>query len=264
MIPKNSIIPAITRTTVVAVIVLTTGCAGQSRYAKFQPVPQGSDVHVVAVDPALKQANAKTAGETVGKEAAKGAAVGLGGGLAFGIYSSVLCGPAIIVCAPILVPSGAVVGLIGGTSMGGAKAGREALPKEKAKALEKLMSETFVRTDFSAALQQSFESQGGSTWNLTTEEAGTRITLGVEELDFTQYEDDVLIFNVTTSMIVQYGSEQRDSTRRLLFTHHSSRQPVDYWLADNGKNLRDEMAFGFESTVADMAVSLDWQGRQRK
>ena len=74
----NAFITTSFRTTLFVVIVLTTGCAGSSKYAMFQPVPEGSDVHVVAVDPELKKPDPKSVGETVGNETAKGAAIGGG------------------------------------------------------------------------------------------------------------------------------------------------------------------------------------------
>ena len=249
---------------VIVMLAVTTGCAGQSKYAKFQPVSAGTTVHVVGIDPDIAKPDAKTAGETVGIQAAKGAGVGLGAGLAYGIYGSIMCGPAIIICAPFLVPGGAAVGLVGGTTMAAANAARLALPKEKALALEKLMGETFEQADFSGTMRDTFESRSGNAWSVTTDDAEVEIRLGIEALNFKQYENDALVFNFTASMIVQYGSGPRDSTRRLLFSHKSARQPVDYWLADNGAQFHDEIATALDTTVDEMLVSLNWHGRQRQ
>ena len=90
------------------------------------------------------------------------------------------------------------------------------------------------------------------------------VRLSIEVLNFKQYENDALVFNFTASMIVQYGSGARDATRRLLFSHKSARQPVDYWLADNGAQFHDEIATALGTTVDDMLVSLNWHGRQRQ
>ena len=261
---RNSVDRLLASAAIVVMIATTTGCAGQSKYAKFQPVSSGTSIHVVGIEPEFAKPNAKTAGETVGIEAAKGAGMGLGAGLAYGIYGSVLCGPAIIICAPILVPGGAAVGLVGGTTMAATNAARLALPKEKALALEKLMGETFEQADFSGTIRETFESQSGNAWNLTADKADVEIRLGIEELNFTQYENDALVFNFTASMIVQYDSGPRDSTRRLLFSHKSARQPVDHWLADNGAQFHKEIATALGTTVDEMLVSLNWHGRQRQ
>ena len=264
MSSQNRFIRLLTSAAVIVMIIVTTGCAGQSKYAKFQPVRAGTTVRVVGIDPGIAKPDAKTAGETVGIQAAKGAGVGLGAGLAYGIYGSIMCGPAIIICAPFLVPGGAAVGLVGGTTMAAANAARLALPKEKALALEKLMGETFEQADFSGTMRETFESRSGNAWNLTTTDADVEIRLGIETLNFRQFENDNLVFNFTASMIVQYGSGPRDSTRRLLFSHKSARRPVDYWLADNGAQFHDEIATALGTTVDDMLVSLNWHGRQRQ
>ena len=220
-------------------------------------------MHVVGIEPEFAKPDAKTAGETVGIEAAKGAGLGLGAGLAYGIYGSFMCGPAWFICAPIFVPGGAAVGLVGGTTMAATKAARLALPKEKALALEKLMGETFEQADFSGTMRDTFESRSGNAWNVTTDDAEVEIRLGIEALNFTQYTNDMLEFNFTASMIVQYGNGPRDSTRRLLFSHKSARQPVDHWLADNGAQFHNEIATALDTTVDEMLVSLNWHGRQR-
>ncbi len=86
MSSRNPVNRLLAMAAVIVMIAVTTGCAGQSKYAKFQPVSPGTTVHVVGIEPDIAKPDAKTAGETVGIEAAKGAGVGFGAGLAYGIY----------------------------------------------------------------------------------------------------------------------------------------------------------------------------------
>ncbi len=245
------------------IAVLATGCANQSKYARFQPLPRGTNLYVIAVDPEIAAPDAKTAGETVGKEAAKGASVGLAGGLGGGFYLSILCGPAIVVCAPILVPAGAAVGLVGGTAMGAGQAGLKALPKEKADALERVMSDALQEIDFLEALHGTFVARSGNRWNLSSDAEAVNVTLGLEALNLTQLEDDVLVFNFTASMIVRYGPGEGQTTRRFLFSHNSDRRPVDDFLEDNGERFREEITTAFQMTIDEMIRALDYESNRQ-
>ena len=242
----------------------SVGCAGNGGYAKFQPVPVDRPLFVFAVNPTMADPDAKTAGETVGIAAAKGAGLGLAGGVTGGVYLSVMCGPAIIICAPILVPGAAAVGLIGGTAMASTDAGARALPLEKAEALETIMIDQIGQMDFAAAMDDEFRRKGDINWDLVTarEEAVAEVELGVAAINFTQLKNDMLVLNVTTSMIVRYGPEKK-ATRRLLFEHHSDSRHVDYWLEKDGRNFRTAIEAGVRVTTSQIVYALNFEGRQR-
>lgn len=245
------------------VTALETGCASQGKYASFQPLPRGSTISVVALEPEIAVPDAKTAGETVGKAAAGGAGGGMLGGLGAGITVSAMCGPAIAVCAFFLVPAGAAIGLVGGTALGAASAGLTALPKEKAEALEEVMSNALQEIDFADALQSTFIDRSGDRWNLSGDAQAVKVTLGIEALNLTQLEDDVLVLNITTSMTLQYGLGEGETTRRLLFSHSSIGRPVDDFLIGDGEHFRSEITTGLAKTVEEMVNALDYVGSRK-
>jgi hypothetical protein len=240
-----------------------TGCASQSKYAKFQPLPRGTNLYVVAVDPQLAVPDAKTMGETVGKESAKGAGMGLAGGFSGGLYLSILCGPAIILCAPVLVPAGTAVGLVGGTAMGVGKATSKALPKEKAEALEKIMSTILQERKFSDAMHRRFVAHAGDRWNLSNNAEAVKVTLGLEALNLTQLEDDIVAIKLTASMIIEYGPGKGQTTRRFLFNHLSDGRPVDDFLRDEGELFREELATALQTNVDEIIAALDFSGARQ-
>jgi hypothetical protein len=260
---SNIALHDIFRVLIVVAAATATGCAGQSKYAKFQPLPRGTNVYVVAVDPIIAAPDAKTLGETVGKESAKGAGMGLAGGFSGGLYLSILCGPAIILCAPVLVPAGAAVGLVGGTAMGVGKAGAKALPKKKAEALERIMSSVLQETRFSDAMHSRFVAHSGDRWNLSNNAGAVKVTLGLEALNLTQLEDDVVAIKLTASMIIEYGPGKGQTTRRFLFNHLSDGRPVDDFLADDGELFREELTTALQTNVDEIIAALDFSGARQ-
>jgi len=239
------------------VATLTAGCAGQGKYARFQPVPRDTVLSVVALEPEITVPDAKTAGETVALATAGGAGGGFLAGLGGGIYLSALCGPAIIVCAPVLVPTGAAVGLVGGTALGADTAASKALPKEKAEALEAVMSDAISEIVFSAALHDEFVQRSADRWILSHDSKATKLTLGIETLNLTQLENDVLALNFTASMILQYDPEDGQPTRRFLFSHRSDARHVDDFL-DDGELFRGLIKAAVRETIDDMVNALDY------
>lgn len=235
-----------------------TGCAGHSRYAKFQPLARGTNVNVIAIDPKLAVPNAKTAGETVGKEVAKGAGKGLAGGIGGGLYLSILCGPAIIVCAPVLVPAGAVVGVVGSAAMGAGQANVKALPKEKAEALERVMSAALHEASFSDAMHRTFVEHSEGRWNLTNDLNAVQVILGLEALSLTQLENDVVALNLTASMVITYGPGGSQKTRRFLFSNVSRGRPVNDFLENDGALFREQLSAALQASVDEMIAALDY------
>ena len=246
------------RVLVVIAAAMATGCAGNSKYAKFQPLARGTNVHVVAVDPEIAVPNARTAGETVGKEAAKGAGYGLAGGVSGGLYLSILCGPAIVICAPVLVPAGAAVGVVGGTAMGAGQANVKALPKEKAEALERVMSAVLHDASFSDAMHSTFVEHSKGRWNLTNDSNAVRVMLGLEALSLTQLEDDVVALNLTASVIITYGPGDSQTTRRFLFSNESGGHPVNDFLEDDGALFREQLSTAVQTSVDEIIAALDY------
>lgn len=255
---NKKVVRAVFRALFIVAVATGAGCAGHSKYAKFEPLARGTRVHVIAIDPEFAVPNAKTTGETVGKEAAKGAGMGMAGGISGGLYLSILCGPAIVVCAPVLVPAGAAVGVVGGTAMGSGQARATALPKEKAEALESVMSAVLQGASFSDAMNRRFIEHSGERWYLTNDQNAVKVTLGLEALTLTQLKDDVVALNLTASMIITYGPDEGQTTRRFLFSNMSEGQPVDRFLAGDGELFREQLSAVLQTSVDEIIAALDY------
>lgn len=231
-------------------------CAGQPHYATLRAVPSGASIHVIVTQPDIEAPDAQSAGD-IGRGAASGAGLGAGAGVAAGLEGSVVCGPFIIVCAPLFAISGVVVGTIAGSIVGSVDAAIVALPEEKAQALEAMMSTTLEEMDLAETLQNEFAQQSGKRWTIAEAEGNLEITLGLNTLYIEQFSDDNLSLQMGCSMVVRYGPGDRDATKTYLYQYASERHHVDYWLRDEGENFRAEVSAAFQENADLMIQTLE-------
>lgn len=232
-------------------------CAGQPQYATLRAVPSGASIHVIVTQPDIEAPDAQSAGESVGRGAASGAGMGAGAGAEAGLQGSIACGPFIIFCAPLFAISGAAIGAIGGSIVGSVDAAIDALPEEKAQALEAMMSTTLEETDLAETLQNAFAQQSGKRWTIAEGEGNPEITLGLNTLYIEQSSEDNLSLQMSASMVVRYGPGDSDATRTYLYKYASERHHVDYWLQDEGGNFRAEVSAAVQDNADLMIQTLE-------
>ena len=155
------------------------------------------------------------------------------------------------------------MGVVGGTAAGGIQANSTALPKEKAEALEKVMSTVLEDASFSIAMSTRFAETNGDRWILTNDPNSVNVTLGLEALTLTQLEDDVVAVNLTASMIIAYGPDAGQTTRRFLFSNMSQGRPVDDYLEGDDEFFREQLTTVLQLSVDEIIAALDHSGAQR-
>jgi hypothetical protein len=189
--------------------------------------------------PGIVSPDAKDTSEAIGEGASSYAAQGFAGGASDGFEGSVdACGVFFLVCAPVFVIAGgavgaAVLGVVG--SVNGAKI---ALPEDKAGALETLIQNYLESEHIPANLLNEFNRQQNGRWQVVDSETDVVVTLGVETLMFGQFPDDVLSIRLTSNLVVRYGPETTDATKRILLNAESEQHHVDHWIANEGANLK--------------------------
>ena len=239
-----------------ATATLMSACASNPTDSSLPSIPAGSSVHLIGAKAEIDTPDAKTTGQNVATGAAGGAAGGALMGAGYGFMMGFACGPLFVVCSPAGLVGGAAGGAIFGAAVGGISNGMLALPKEKAEALEIVM--TAAIADFSGpqTLVEEFKAQSEDRWSVADAGAPIEIALGVEGLYIDQGKDDALTVKVVNSMIVSYGAGELDRTRRILFTYVSERHHVDYWIEHDGANFQAVVHEGFGSNIADMIGKL--------
>ena len=241
------------RSMLLTLISLITACAGR---IPVQPVAEGTPIHLIATAPDIKTPDAKTAGAMVSRNAAKGAGMGAAGGAGLGVGASIICGPFILFCAPVLAGGGAVIGLVAGSTVGAIDGGRKSLPKEKAEALQEIISATFTELDFSQTLQGEFEQQQANHWTISDAEGKLQVTLTLDDLYIEQLPKDQLSLQMQVSMIVRNGPDKDDVSDPVIYEYRSPSRHVDYWLADDGQKFRVDISNAFSTNVAKTIRTL--------
>lgn len=242
--------------TLFATAALMSACATNPTDSRLRSIPHGSSVHVIGVDAEIDPPDAKTAGQSVATGAAGGAAGGAVMGAGAGFMMGFTCGPLFVVCSPAGLVGGAAGGAIFGAAVGGISNGMLALPKEKAEALETVMSATIAGFSGPQMLVEEFKEQNSDRWSVADVGAPTEITLAIEGLYIDQGRDDALTIKIVNSMIVSYGPGELDRTQRILFTYVSERHHVDHWIVHDGANFQAAVLEGFGFNIADMIEKL--------
>ncbi len=245
----------ICRSILLTLISLITACAGK---VPVQPVGAGTPIHLITSTADIKTPDARTAGEMVGRNAAKGAGMGAVGGAGLGLGASVICGPFMFLCAPILAGGGAAIGLVAGSTVGAVDGGLKSLPRKEAEALQEIIEATFEELDFALTLHSEFEQQQANRWMISDAAGDTQVTLTLDDLDIVQLKKDHVLLQMSVSMIVRQGPDKDNVTDTVNYEYRSRSRHIDYWLADDGRNFRAEILNAFTANVAKAIRTLEY------
>jgi len=212
-----------------------SGCA---QYQELQAMPPGKQINLVAIAPNIKPPDADSKGEAMGKNAAAGAGAGMAAGAVGAAGASVACGPWVVFCIVPFAIIGAGAGLVVGGVTGAAIGAVEGLPAEKAEELNAYYVEHIGQLDLRAELQRAFLNNGGTQWNTAGAGSETDVTLSLDTLYVSQFKGEELMLVVGTSMVVSEGPGKSERTKTYRYRVNSEQQHVDWWLADEGANVR--------------------------
>ncbi len=240
---------------ILATVTALTACAGAPTTA-LRPVTPGTSINVDVVLPEIETPNALNAGESTGRYMGGGSAYGAVAGLQLSVEG---CGPLFFACAPFAVPAGAVVGAVAGGTYGAAVA----LPAEKARALESIVSDYVATADISDDLRQEFLRQQAGRWVTNDDVAEVTVTLGIERLRFEQSTGDELLIRLTSNLVVQYGPDGNNVTKRILLNAETGKHHIDYWIDNDGANTRAGLAEVFAENSRQIVAVLSQPVKQR-
>lgn len=243
----------LTRLMLLTLISMVTACAGQ---VPVQPVAAGTEIHLITTAADIKTPDAKTAGAMVSRNAALGAGAGAVGGAGMGMGASVVCGPFFLLCAPVMAGGGAAIGLVAGSAVGAIDGGMKSLPREKADALQEVISAAFTELDFAQSLHGEFKQQHANRWTISDAEGNLQVTLTVDDLYIQQLPKDHLSLHMHASMIVLHGPDKDDASDPVHYVYRSPDRHVDYWIADNGRNFQADISRAYETNIGDMIRTL--------
>lgn len=235
---------------IVASCLVVSGCA---QYQELEALPPGKQINLVVVAPDVRAPEAASKGEATGAGAVVGAGTGMAAGAVGAAPAAAICGPLIIYCVfPVMVigaAAGLVVGGIGGAAIGAVVG----LPAEKADALNAYYVEHIGERNLQDELQRAFLDNGGSQWTSGAAGSTTDVTLSLDTLYVTQSKGEELVLIVGANMVVSDGPGKADRTKTYRYRISSDKQPVDWWLEDEGANIRRAFDAGM-NTIGDQVV----------
>lgn len=224
----------------------------------------GSKIRIAINLPAIAPPEAIDSSEAISDGAAKGAQSGFMAGTEEGLEAAFVgCTILFFVCLPSFMVLGGTLGATFGSIEGSIKSVKTALPEEKAAALEALIKAYMETQDIPSNLKNTFNRQQNGRWQIVESNADITITLGLEQLRFIQFSDDELSIKLTSNLVVQYGPQTTDITKRILLNAESEQHHVDHWIADNGKNLAAGVNAVFEENSRQIVAILSQQLQPR-
>ena len=245
---------AINSLSLILIIMFFSGCAsmGPTETPQFVPIKTGAEVQLNIEIEGIDNPEVVDTSDLLLAGTGAGAAVGV----SVAVQNSILCGPYILICIPILMVPSAAIGAVGGGIVGGIEGARISLPSDKAEALEQLVSDYLTAEDLAQQMRIGFAYENKDRWILVDESTHTKVRLGIQSLKFQQFSDDHLLISMTANMIVTQGSVEPTNPRKILFTMKTEEHHVDYWIANEGYNLKHELDWVLAQNAQHMAAIL--------
>lgn len=219
----------VNRSLPVLLVLSLAGCASQPDYAPFTGIPRGSAIHVQPFSGVTDSGPpASKVGERAFEGGGIGAAAGVQTGLQMGMEMTGDCGEFVVVCLA-MVPVMGVAGLVGGVIVGSVVGLAEDLPYQSTEAMQQVISGYFEAEPPNQAFSEQFVEIAGGDWRLDPS-AGNRITVAVISLRPKRESGRTLVFEITTAMTVNYGSDDVPGTKPYQFTDVTAAFGIDEWI----------------------------------
>jgi hypothetical protein len=206
---------------------LVAGCSSN----KSRSLPEFESVAVTSI---LKPADGIQA--TKDSDTSKaGGGVGAKGGAAAGAATSLLCGPFVVFCLPVLVPAGALVGSTAGGVAGSVADTLQAWPKEQAERAEAILSGIDERRDFFVEIRDGLAAKVPPGRAGTLQDADAVMYVGPKTIELVQSERSRLALRMTAVMNAEWNRDKRTPrTEKREYIYQTDERPVEEWLDEDG------------------------------
>jgi hypothetical protein len=164
--------------------------------------------------------------------------------------------PAALLCSFVAVPIGLVVGTVDGAVKQGEGGLSSTDIKQFKVVLDDMQREQSLRNQFAAR----FKAETMQHRTIVESGADLLMELQLNELEFIRANDKRLGWRLSACIRFPHplGHKQARS-HRLCHSHASAMAPIEYWLADDGANLRTELVAGIDALSRALNGAL-WCG----
>jgi hypothetical protein len=243
---------------IAAIIVISSlsACASTPKEPPMTRIADDTLVRLSVIEPNSETPNVSKDGGMYAKNISAGALGGAGMGAAYGLMAGFACGPMVVICGPAGMIGGAMGGTIFGMAFGTFSAASLQLPQEKAEALDAIVAKTYADTVMTDVLSDRFKANGETHWSFVDDGEAVSITLVLNGIGMKKEKKDHLTITVASTLVVETGSGDSVSVEERQFTSASRSEHVDYWIADGGENLNEQLELSISETARRMANIL--------
>ena len=178
-------------------------------------------------------------------------------GAATGGVASLACGPAVAICLPLFMWSGAFVGGTAGHVAGAVNDAFDLFPPKIAERIENVLVDIRRRRDFFAELRDAVSEVVPKNRQADAAVADTNVYVGPEGVQFIQDEPDMFALRMVGSMRVEKrtgGAPQEGEVQE--YEYVTAQRPVDFWLSNEGAPFDRAFTEGVQKIALMMAWDL--------
>ncbi len=189
-----------------------------------------------------------------------GVAAGAGVGSLAAVGVSLACGPFALLCALATVPTGAMVGGIGGGAVGAAVDTQKKPPEEQLLILDNLFVELSEQRTIHLEIRDKLEQQFPPDRLADKTSADALLKLSLSDVRFTISADDEYTLTMKANLRAQWNrSMRRVRNDHRIYKSASRTLPLDDWLYDDGETLNMAFDACVDELVEQMADDIHFR-----
>jgi hypothetical protein len=216
------------------------------------PLPKAESVVIVSKGP-TDELKARFGVSPEHSSKGKSAGVGAGAGAVAGAGASLACGPFALLCATLTVPTGALVGAVGGTLAGTAVDAQKKPPEEQLLILDQLFMDIASRRTIHEEIEASLKGLIPAARQQPFDDADMVLQINLYDVQFTQTSENNYALTLKSLLQAQWNRDMRHIRNGKRVYRYSSRSlPLEEWISDDGVTLN----LAFDACVAALAEEM--------
>lgn len=182
-----------------------------------------------------------------------GAGVGAGAGAVAGAGAAFACGPFVILCATLTVPTGALVGVIGGSLAGAAVDSQKKPSEDDLLTLDTMFVELAQQRTIHEEIRESLLKMLPANRQVSVKQADAVLKLNLSDVRFVQNADGEYALTLKSILNAEWNRDMRHIRNGKRMYEYASRPlPLEDWIADQGRTLN----LAFDACVNGLAEQM--------
>ena len=220
------------------------------------PLPRVQSIAVISNGP-TEELQARFGVTPDNSSAGVAVGTGMGAGAAAGAGVAFACGPFVLLCALLTVPTGALVGAAGGGAVGAAVDASKKPPEEQLIELDGVFVEISQERTIHLEVRDALKHQIPPEKLASISESDALLELSLSDAYFKQDSADYYSLTLRSVVKIEWNRGKRQVRRGKRLYHYTTRKLLlEEWLENDGKLLNDAFDECVEGIVEQIAEDI--------